>query len=97
MDNYSNFFQAMEKLHGWHNANMAGTPYTDRQINELRGEIIELMGLDLTELFNACQEIDGCCFAIQQGGTSDPRDEVSIIDGVSSRIQRMISDCTGIC
>lgn len=62
-------FDIMELLHEWHNAKMAGEPWSKERIQETRRRIVDLAGLDTDKIIEICDEIDGCCLEIAQNKT----------------------------
>ena len=83
-------FEIMEKLHNWHNAKQVGYKYSDRELKDLRREIIELAGLDWTEILSRCDDIDGCCVAMLQDENPDWKAEASGVDRYCSDIRNLI-------
>lgn len=61
----------------------------DRVLGAILGKICDLYGLDLSAINDLCDNIDGCCFEIQQGNTDElgTQREVSSIDHYSSEIR----------
>ena len=83
-------FDIMELLHDWHNAKQTGYKYTDQQLKNLRMKIIELAGLDWSELLCRCDDIDGCCVAILQEEDPNWKAEAHGIDRYCSDIRNLI-------
>lgn len=85
-------FDIMEKLHNWHNAKQMGYKYSDQDLKNLRLKIIELAGLDWSELLCRCDDIDGCCFSVLQGETDQlgTLEEVKGVDRYCSDIRNLI-------
>lgn len=88
--NEQGLFEIMEKIHDWHNAKMSGLNYSPEMLKNLRLKIIELAGLDYSELLCRCDDIDGCCVAILQEEKPNWKAEADGIDRYSSDIRNMI-------
>lgn len=92
-------YDIFELCRNYHNMKMTAKPSLkitdedcDRVLGAILGKICDLYGFDLGEIESICQNIDGCCFEIQQGNTDElgTQREVSDIDHYSSQIQDIV-------
>lgn len=61
-------------------------------------KIFELLGCDISKIYEMCDEIDGCCFEIAQGDNREINhlvDESNAIDKCSSDLRYMFDEITG--
>lgn len=89
-------YDIFEICRNYHNMKMTAKPslkitdeHCDKVLGTILGKICDLYGFDLAEINNLCDNIDGCCFSIQQGETDElgTQREVSSIDHYSSEIR----------
>lgn len=92
-------YDIFELCRNFHNMKMTAKPTLkitekdcDIVLGAILGKICDLYGLDLSAINDLCDNIDGCCFEIQQGNTDElgTQREVSNIDHYSSQIQDIV-------
>lgn len=70
----------------------------DKVLGAILGKICDLYGFDLSAINDLCDNIDGCCFEIQQGNIDElgTQREVNSIDDYSSEIRGIVCEINKI-
>lgn len=95
MNDEQGLFDILEKIQQWHNDKMRNITYNQKQLRDLRLEIIELAGLDTSKMIDLADEIDGCCFEIAQNKEITKKhilQENDAIDHCSTMLRELVEN-----